>query len=131
MTVKSSIINREDTAANWTSNNPTLESGVYGHETDTGFIKKGDGATAWTSLAYLTTAGAPIETNLEQPISSFYGSRGVAAITIGLLTITSGATSQSDGQVATAIGSVNTSLQAIATYCNKLESAIKLVGAGT
>lgn len=41
-----------DTAANLTSNNPTLEAGRPGYETDTGKLKIGDGSTAWTSLDY-------------------------------------------------------------------------------
>lgn len=43
---------RRDTAANWTSANPTLSSGELGLETDTRQFKIGDGTTAWTSLAY-------------------------------------------------------------------------------
>lgn len=43
---------RRDTAANWTSTNPTLAAGEIGLETDTNFIKIGDGSTAWTSLLY-------------------------------------------------------------------------------
>lgn len=43
---------RRDTAANWTSANPTLASGEFGYETDTKKLKMGDGATAWSSLAY-------------------------------------------------------------------------------
>jgi hypothetical protein len=43
---------RRDTAANWTSANPTLASGERGLETDTKKWKVGDGSTAWTSLAY-------------------------------------------------------------------------------
>lgn len=43
---------RRDTAANWTSRNPTLSAGELGLETDTGKIKGGDGSTAWTSLSY-------------------------------------------------------------------------------
>ncbi len=43
---------RRDTAANWTSANPTLLAGELGHESDTGKWKVGDGTTAWTSLAY-------------------------------------------------------------------------------
>ena len=50
--------NRRDTAANWTSNNPTLAQGEIGYETDTTKFKIGDGATAWNSLAYAYTAGA-------------------------------------------------------------------------
>lgn len=45
---------RRDTAANWTSANTVLSSGEMGYETDTGFMKIGDGATAWSSLAYFT-----------------------------------------------------------------------------
>lgn len=47
---------RRDTAANWTSTNPTLASGEQGFETDTGKFKIGTGSTAWTSLLYATDA---------------------------------------------------------------------------
>ena len=43
---------RRDTAANWTSNNPTLAIGEIGYETDNENYKIGDGSTAWTSLDY-------------------------------------------------------------------------------
>lgn len=43
---------RRDTAANWTSADPTLAAGEPGFETDTGLFKIGDGTTAWTSLPY-------------------------------------------------------------------------------
>jgi hypothetical protein len=43
---------KRDTAANFTSNNPTLLSGEPALEKNTGRIKFGDGTTAWTSLAY-------------------------------------------------------------------------------
>ena len=43
---------KRDTAANWTSNNPTLAAGEMGIETDTNKFKFGDGSTAWTSLSY-------------------------------------------------------------------------------
>lgn len=45
---------RRDTAANWTSANPTLAQGEFGFETDTKKAKIGDGTTAWNSLAYVT-----------------------------------------------------------------------------
>ena len=53
---------RRDTAANWTSNNPTLAAGELAIETDTDFYKIGDGATAWTSLGYssLPSGTAPL-----------------------------------------------------------------------
>ncbi len=50
---------RRDTAANWTSADPTLEDGEFGYETDTGKAKIGDGATAWSGLAYFGSGGAP------------------------------------------------------------------------
>ena len=43
---------RNDLAATWTSNNPTLAVGEMGIETDTDKFKLGDGSTAWTSLGY-------------------------------------------------------------------------------
>lgn len=48
---------RRDTAANWTSANPTLTTGEWGYETDTGRIKIGNGSTAWTSLSYFELLG--------------------------------------------------------------------------
>jgi hypothetical protein len=44
---------RRDTAANWTSTNPTLAAGEFGLETDTLKLKLGNGSAAWTSLAYV------------------------------------------------------------------------------
>jgi len=43
---------RRDTAAAWTSANPTLAQGELGLETDTTYYKIGNGSTAWNSLAY-------------------------------------------------------------------------------
>jgi hypothetical protein len=48
---------RRDTAANWTSSNPTLAQGELGLETDTLKVKAGDGSTAWTSASYLIDTG--------------------------------------------------------------------------
>ena len=47
---------RRDTAANWTSANPTLAAGELGFETDTGRFKIGNGSTAWTSRSYAAPA---------------------------------------------------------------------------
>lgn len=51
------IQHRRDTAANWTSTNPTLAEGEWGYETDTKKAKIGDGSTVWTSLDYAVGAG--------------------------------------------------------------------------
>lgn len=44
---------RKGTVASWTAANPVLDAGELGAETDTGRLKIGDGATAWTSLPYV------------------------------------------------------------------------------
>jgi hypothetical protein len=54
----SRLQNRRDTAAAWTSANPTLAAGEMGLETDTSKWKMGNGSTAWNSLAYAYSAGA-------------------------------------------------------------------------
>jgi len=49
---------RRDTAANWTSVNPTLAQGEIGHETDTNKTKIGDGTSDWGHLDYWV--GTPV-----------------------------------------------------------------------
>lgn len=43
---------RSDTAENWAAANPVLLEGEIGFETDTGMLKCGDGASAWSALSY-------------------------------------------------------------------------------
>ena len=52
MAVQTKIQLRRDTAANWTSTNPTLGAGELGFETDTLKFKIGNGSSAWTALTY-------------------------------------------------------------------------------
>ena len=59
------ILIRRDTAANWTSTNPTLSAGEFGYETDTNKIKIGSGSTAWNSLGYFTGTEATTLGNLS------------------------------------------------------------------
>jgi hypothetical protein len=56
---------RRDTAANWTSVNPTLAAGEIGFESDTNKFKIGNGSTAWTSRPYAAgdVAGLVSQTN--------------------------------------------------------------------
>jgi len=58
---------RADTAANWTSINPTLLSAEIGLERDTNKIKIGNGSTAWNSLGYFpfVVSGGVVTGNLE------------------------------------------------------------------
>lgn len=56
---------RRDTAANWTTEDPTLAAGEFGWETDTNKLKIGDGSTAWTSLDYFEpTPASGVGSNL-------------------------------------------------------------------
>ena len=52
---------RRGTAAQWTSANPTLDSGEFGFETDTNKLKCGDGSTDWNSLSYISGATTGLE----------------------------------------------------------------------
>lgn len=46
---------RQDTAANWTAQNPVLAAGEPAYETDTKRTKVGDGTTAYNDLSYNTS----------------------------------------------------------------------------
>ena len=50
ITVKSKIIVRNDTEANWVSANPVLLKGEAGYCTDKLYLKFGDGSTKWNDL---------------------------------------------------------------------------------
>jgi len=52
MATSAVLRHRRDTAANWTSNNPVMQDGQLGYETDTRKFKFGDGSTSWISLSY-------------------------------------------------------------------------------
>lgn len=49
---------REGTAAEWTTENPTLIDGEPGFESDTGKFKIGRGGLAWVDLPYFATVTA-------------------------------------------------------------------------
>ena len=56
---------RRDTAANWSSNNPTLGDGELGFDRTNVYLKIGDGTTAWNSLGQFTQS--------EESITDFIG----------------------------------------------------------
>jgi len=45
---------RRDPESLWSTNNPVLAEGEIGVTTDTGYLKIGDGSTAWNGLNYFT-----------------------------------------------------------------------------
>ena len=65
---------RRDTAADWTSADPTLAAGELGIETDTNKIKIGDGATEWTGLKY-----GPVGAELAIRVKNASGATAIPA----------------------------------------------------
>ena len=91
MSVVTQIQVRRGTAAQWTSANPTLASGEWGFETDTGKVKIGDGSTAWNSEPYIgggdvTLTGVQTLTNktLTAPIITIATNAQAASYTLVL-----------------------------------------------
>jgi hypothetical protein len=70
---------RRDTAVGWTSANPVLASGEAGFESDTGQVKVGNGSTAWTALAYLTSSGGS-GTGISRSILTLTSSATLGAV---------------------------------------------------
>ena len=114
MSTPAILRHRRDTAANWTSNNPVLEAGQLGYETDTLKFKLGDGTTAWTSLSYAsggTGSTGPTGPTGAGGVLAYYGSfydstdqaltstTGAQAINIGSTFESSGVSLQSGSQV--------------------------------
>lgn len=117
----SRLQNRRDTAANWTSNNPTLAAGEIGYETDTAKFKIGNGSTAWNSLDYAYTAGLPGATGPTGPTGPVgatgpTGPNNITSITAG--TGLTGGTITTSGTVAIDT-SVVTTLTGSQTLTNK------------
>jgi len=98
----SRLQNRRDTAANWTTNNPTLAAGEIGYETDTGKFKIGTGSANWTTLGYTQngtvtsivagtglTGGTITSTGtvaLSTPVSVANGGTGISSFGTGVAT---------------------------------------------
>jgi hypothetical protein len=86
---------RKDTAANWTSANPTLANGQPGWESDTNKLKIGNGSTVWASLAYFGSAGT---------VTSVAFSGGTTGLTVTGSPITTSGTITLAGTLAVANG---------------------------
>lgn len=64
-TLTTRIILRNDTANNWTTNNPVLLKGEIGLETDTGKYKIGNGTSNWQALQYYVNLDQDSKTSLD------------------------------------------------------------------
>ena len=90
-TLKTRLVLRHDTAANWTKENPVLLEGEVGVETDTSKLKIGDGVSHWGALKY---SGAD-ENDILKVINNNRNSHTELNLTVGqtpseaLATITS------------------------------------------
>lgn len=70
-TLKTRIVIRNDTVANWTANNPVLLKGELGIETDTNRFKIGDGVKKFSELPYSPEIDASAVT-LTKDITATY-----------------------------------------------------------
>lgn len=68
---------RRGTAAQWSSANTVLAEGELGYETDTGFLKVGDGATAYNSITSYIVEGSLADLSVG-PNASASGNGGLA-----------------------------------------------------
>lgn len=71
---------RADTAANWSSNNPTLAADEIALEQDTRRIKFGDGSTAWNSLPYATSPKVALQYAISDETTAL--TTGTAKLTV-------------------------------------------------
>ena len=62
--LKTKLVIRNDSAANWTTKNPVLLKGELGIEIDTNLFKIGNGTSAWAALPYANES-APAETTYQ------------------------------------------------------------------
>ena len=58
------MIQRRDTASNWSSANPVLEAGEFGYDTTNKVVKIGDGSTRWNALQAITTQNVTVGNGL-------------------------------------------------------------------
>ena len=107
---------RNDTAANWTSANPTLAVGELGIETDTDQFKIGDGTTAWNSLTYGGIVG-PAGADGADGVNGVDGTNGVDGSFSSTQTIESGTTraltSADAGKLITNAGAITITVQGL------------------
>ena len=54
------MIQRRDSASNWSSANPVLEAGEFGYDTTNKIVKIGDGSTHWNALQALTAQNVTV-----------------------------------------------------------------------
>ncbi len=84
------IQTRRGTAALWASINPVLAEGELAIETDTRYLKFGDGVTAWNALGYVL--GGPTGGGAVLSISGSPGTSGTAGTPYAFTPVLAGGT---------------------------------------
>ena len=102
-TINANICIRRDTAANWTSNNPTMLIGEIGYETDTGKFKVGTGV-AWASTSYANTQTTSLTVTNNASINGINVGKGNNSISTNTAVGTSALSVVGTSQHCTAIG---------------------------
>ena len=116
-TVPVKMAQRRDTAANWTSANPTLLAGEIGIESDTLKWKVGTGSTAWTSLGYIpafSLSAYPL-VNADIASAAAIAYSKLATLTSGNIVLGSSANVATSQPVTGDVTISNTGVTAIAT----------------
>ncbi len=107
------------TSAEWTAENPVLELGEWGKETDTSKMKNGDGVTAWNSLGY-TVVVDPLTGSSAQLCKAwvnFNGDTGLIRDSYNVSSITKNGTGDYTINFTTAMANANYS-PVITTFPN-------------
>lgn len=136
--LKTKIILRNDTAANWISANPILSKGEFGVETDTGLFKIGTGLKNWADLAYANKFDyipladeATVTVDPDTGRLALHGLEGldahktyVPSIVNGVLVWNEPDTETAEGQ-ATAIAGLTERMVAVEGRADDLETAVE------
>lgn len=118
---------RRDTAANWTSTNPTLAQGELGVETDTDQLKIGNGVDDWQTLGYWSSGGGLQPGDNITELSNNAGYITGYTVTQGDVTAHEAALTIGNSQV-TGLGSaalVSSSSFATSTQGSKADTALQ------
>lgn len=68
-------------AAKFTADNPVLQLGEMGYETDTGLLKVGDGVTAWSDLPYIGGSSNQVKATVTLAVADWSDNSQTVSVT--------------------------------------------------